>query len=116
MSCPASRAGFGRLVSLWEDGYRQTRLTEGVVLGSERAAAETAALIFTSGYVDRMPGSLLDSGRPLTVHIDDLAMNVPGGNTNAYASAFVLITALLGVNTTASWIAEHWLHRRIARA
>src|SRR5205823_6172239 len=38
-------------------------LLVGLVLGLGRAIAETAALIFTSGYVDRMPGSLLDSGR-----------------------------------------------------
>jgi len=88
----------------------------GVVLGTGRAAAETAALIFTSGYVDRMPGSLFDSGRALTVHIYDLSMNVSGGDTNAYASALVLVSALLVINTAASWIAEHWLHRRILRA
>ncbi|MGI9014488.1 MAG: phosphate ABC transporter permease PstA [Phycisphaerales bacterium] len=63
----------------------------GVVLGAARALAETAALLFTSGYVDRMPGSLLDSGRALSVHILDLAMNVAGGEPNAYASACVLV-------------------------
>jgi len=31
----------------------------------------------------------------LSVHIYDLAMNVPGGDTNAYASALVLVVALL---------------------
>ena len=41
----------------------------GLLLGIGRAMAETAALLFTSGYVDRMPGSLLDSGRTLAVHI-----------------------------------------------
>ncbi|MDN5935443.1 MAG: phosphate ABC transporter permease PstA, partial [Nitrosospira sp.] len=38
-------------------------LAAGLLLGIGRAIAETAALLFTSGYVDRMPGSLLDSGR-----------------------------------------------------
>jgi phosphate transport system permease protein len=61
------------------------------VLGLGRALAETAALIFTSGYVDRYPRSLLDSGRSLSVHIYDLAMNVPGGDRNAAASALVLL-------------------------
>ena len=41
-------------------------LLVGLVLGVGRAIAETAALIFTSGYVDRMPESLLDSGRALS--------------------------------------------------
>jgi phosphate transport system permease protein len=85
----------------------------GLVLGVGRAIAETAALIFTSGYVDRMPESLLDSGRALSIHIFDLSMNVPGGDANAYASALVLVALLLAINGTASWLAEHWLHRRI---
>ena len=88
-------------------------LLVGLVLGVGRAMAETAALIFTSGYVDRMPESLLDSGRALSIHIFDLSMNVPGGDTNAYASALVLVVVLLAINRTASWLAEHWLHRRI---
>ena len=51
-------------------------IVAGLLLGIGRAGAETAALIFTSGYVDRMPGSLFDSGRALSVHIYDLSMNV----------------------------------------
>ena len=88
-------------------------LLVGLVLGVGRAMAETAALIFTSGYVDRVPESLLDSGRALPLHIFDLSMNVPGGDAHAYASALVLVVLLLGINGTASWLAEHWLHRRI---
>lgn len=75
-------------------------LAAGLVLGIGRAAAETAALIFTSGYVTRMPESLLDSGRALSVHIYDLAMNVSGGDGNAYASALLLVTLLLLLNAT----------------
>jgi phosphate transport system permease protein len=85
----------------------------GLVLGIGRAMAETAALIFTSGYVDRMPESLSDSGRSLSIHIFDLSMNVSGGDGNAYATALVLVTLLLLINFTASWLAERWLHRRI---
>ena len=77
-------------------------LMVGIVLGIGRALAETAALIFTSGYVDRMPESLFDSGRALSVHIYDLAMNVPGGERNAYAAALVLIVLLLVINLLAS--------------
>jgi phosphate transport system permease protein len=88
-------------------------LLVGLVLGVGRAIAETAALIFTSGYVDRMPESLLDSGRALSVHIFDLSMNVPGGDAHAYASALVLVVLLLAINGIASWLAEYCLHRRI---
>lgn len=88
-------------------------LVVGLVLGIGRAIAETAALIFTSGYVDRMPESLLDSGRSLSIHIFDLSMNVAGGDANAYASALVLLILLLLVNVIATWIAQFWLARRI---
>ncbi|QMS86382.1 phosphate ABC transporter permease PstA (plasmid) [Nostoc edaphicum CCNP1411] len=88
-------------------------LVVGLVLGIGRAIAETAALIFTSGYVDRMPESLLDSGRSLSIHIFDLSMNVAGGDANAYASALVLLILLLLVNSIATWTARFWLGRRI---
>jgi phosphate transport system permease protein len=88
-------------------------LVVGFVLGVGRAIAETAALIFTSGYVDRMPQSLLDSGRTLSVHIFDLSMNISGGDKSAYASASVLLLLLLLINGTAAWIAKRWLHSRV---
>lgn len=86
-------------------------LVVGLVLGIGRAMAETAALLFTSGYVMRMPGSLLDSGRALSIHIFDLSMNIPGGTTNAYASALILISLLLIINAVASWLSHRWLAR-----
>lgn len=88
-------------------------LAVGLVLGIGRAMAETAALVFTSGYVDRMPESLLDSGRALSVHIFDLSMNVPGGTANAYASALVLLGLLLVINAGASRLAHRWLGREV---
>lgn len=86
----------------------------GIVLSIGRSLAETAALIFTSGYVDRIPGSLFDSGRALSVHIYDLAMNVPGGNLNAYKTSFVLILLILGTNTLFSSALKRWQTKRIA--
>ena len=88
-------------------------LVAGLMLGIGRAGAETAALIFTSGYVDRMPDSLFDSGRALSVHIYDLSMNVAGGDASAYTSALVLIILLLIINSIARGLANHWLHRSV---
>lgn len=88
-------------------------LMVGMVLGIGRAIAETAALLFTSGYVDRMPSSLLDSGRALSVHIFDLSMNVAGGDANAYTSALLLVILLLLINSIAAWLADRFLQRRI---
>ncbi len=83
----------------------------GFVLGLGRAIAETAALIFTSGYVDRMPSSLFDSGRALSIHIFDTSMNVSGGEAQAYGTAVVLVFTLLSINLAASWITDRWLYR-----
>lgn len=88
-------------------------LVVGVVLGVGRALAETAALLYTSGYVDRMPASLLDSGRSMSVHIYDLAMNVPGGEGQAYATALVLLGLIGVINLLTSWISQQWLHSKI---
>ena len=88
-------------------------LAVGLILGIGRAIAETAALIFTSGYVDRTPASWMDSGRALSVHIFDLAMNVPGGDDMAYASALVLVGLLLGINGTATWVVQRWQNKKL---
>lgn len=76
-------------------------MAAGVVLGIGRALAETAALIFTAGTVTRMPTSVMDSGRSLSVHVYEVAMNVPGGDHAAYATAMVLVGLLLVINATA---------------
>ncbi len=91
-------------------------LVVGLVLGIGRALAETAALLFTSGYVDRVPGSLFDSGRALSVHVYDLAMNVPGGAPNAYATALVLVVLLLTINVATVQLADRWLRRGVVVA
>ena len=73
-------------------------LVTAIILSIGRAFSETAALIYTAGYVYRMPESILDSGRTLSVHILDLAMNVPGGTQNSYGSALTLLLILLLIN------------------
>lgn len=84
----------------------------GMVLGIGRALAETAALLFTSGYVDRMPSSVMDSGRALSVHIYDLSMNVAGGEPRAKATALVLIALLMAVNAVSAWIGGRFMADR----
>ena len=86
----------------------------GTVLAIGRATAETAVLIFTSGYVDRMPASLLDSGRSLAVHIYDLSMNVSGGDRAAYGAASVLVVLIVAINALAAAAGRRWAQRRLA--
>lgn len=88
-------------------------ITAGLLLAIGRATAETAALIFTSGYVDRMPESLSNSGRALAVHIYDLSMNVTGGDRAAYGSALVLVSLIVVINLIANQLSLHWAKRKV---
>ncbi len=83
-------------------------LTATFILGIARALAETAALLFTSGYVLRTPESLLDSGRTLSIHIFDLAMNVPGGDAAAFSSALALLLILFIISLGATLFERRW--------
>lgn len=111
----AAALGISRLAVLWRIllAAAMPGIAAGLLLGIGRAIAETAALIFTSGYVTRQPDSLLDSGRALSVHIYDLALNVPGGEANAYATALVLVLIILllnaGVFALAMKFRQSWL-------
>ncbi len=111
----AAALGISRTAILWELllPAAMPGVTVGLLLGLGRALSETAALIFTSGYVDRMPESLFDSGRALSIHIYDLAMNVSGGEPHAYATALVLVGFLVLINGTTSWLAERFRQSKI---
>lgn len=103
---PASFRQAGAALALSDSGMlfrvllpeARTGIAAAIILSLGRALAETAVLLFTAGYVMRMPGSLLDSGRSLSVHIYDLAMHVPGGAGHAAASAVVLIALIVMLN------------------
>jgi len=88
-------------------------LIVGLVLGIGRVLAETAALLFTSGSVDRMPESVFDSGRSLSIHIYELAMNVAGGEPNAYSTALVLLVLLLIINSSAIAVSDRLLKQKV---
>lgn len=111
----AAALGMSRASVLWHVllPAAAPAVASGIMLGVGRATAETAALIFTSGYVDRMPTSLFDSGRALAVHIYDLSMNVTGGDRAAYASALVLIVLIVAINTGALALSDRWLARKV---
>lgn len=127
-ACEASLLGVPRRIAVGAAalGFRQWRtmlsviipaampgITVGLVLATGRALAETSALLFTSGYIDRTPASVMDSGRAISVHIYELAMNVGGGDMNAYRTAFVLITLLLLINSVTMALGHRWHRKRM---
>ncbi|MBL8842420.1 MAG: ABC transporter permease subunit [Planctomycetes bacterium] len=110
-ACAFSRAATLRHVVL---PHAWPLLLAGAVLAVARALAETAALLFTSGYVDRMPTSLLDSARSLSVHVWDLALNVAGGEARACSAALLLLLLVVAIEAAARG-ALAWLRRRAGR-
>jgi len=111
----ASALGLSHAAALWHVllPAAAPAITAGLMLSIGRALAETAALIFTSGYVDRMPESLADSGRALSVHIYDMSMNVTGGDETAYGSALILIVMLVLISSVAVSLTNRFLAQRI---
>lgn len=113
----AAALGMTQLGTLWHILLPAAgpAIIAGLILAIGRASAETAALLFTSGYVDRMPASVLDSGRVLAVHIYDLSMNITGGDSAAYATALTLIALITVLNLLAQSTIDRWLSRRITQ-
>lgn len=77
----------------------------GVVLAVGRIVGETAALIYTAGSVTKIPASLTDSARTLSVHMYVLASE--GLHVNeTYATAVVLLILVAGINALSAYIAR----------
>lgn len=81
-------------------------ISTGIALSLGRSISETAAVMLTAGSALRLPRSLFDSSRTLALHFYILAregISMP----NAYATASVLIIAILALN-----LLSYWLMRR----
>lgn len=77
----------------------------GVILGIGRIMGETAALLYTAGTSTDLPGSLMDSGRTLSVHM--YALSSEGLYINqTYATAVVLLILVVGINALAALVAK----------
>jgi phosphate transport system permease protein len=70
----------------------------GIIFSMSKSLGETAALVFTSGYVDKYPHSIFESGRSLSVHIYDLAMNVSGADSAAMRASLVFLIFSFSLN------------------
>ncbi len=76
-----------------------------VILSIGRIVGETAALYFTAGMVQRMPSSVMDSGRTLSVHLYLLAKEGISFE-KAYATATILVIMIAFINLAANSIAK----------
>lgn len=85
-------------------------IVSGIILGIGRVVGETAALMFTAGTIAKVPGSLMDSGRTLAVHMYAL-LSEGLYMEQAYASAVVLMVLVLLINACSGWIAKKLVKR-----
>lgn len=77
----------------------------GVILSVGRIVGETAALLYTSGTVAKVPKSLMGSGRTLALHMYTLS-NEGFYMNQAYATAVVLLVLVVGINTLSAVVAK----------
>ncbi|NTV37528.1 MAG: ABC transporter permease subunit, partial [Anaerolineaceae bacterium] len=87
----------------------------GVILGLERAAGETAPILFTGAafFLPRLPNSPLDATMALPYHLFVISTQVPGMPIQIqYGTVLVLLTFVLGMNVIASIIRSRARARR----
>lgn len=77
----------------------------GVILAIGRIVGETAALMYTSGNVAKVPSSVMGSGRTLALHMYTLSTEGLYMD-QAYATAVILLILVVGINALSSVIAK----------
>jgi phosphate transport system permease protein len=86
----------------------------GVILGLERAAGETAPILFTGAafFLPRLPGSVFDQTMALPYHLFVISTQVPGMPVQIqYGTAAVLLTFVLAMNILAASV-RSWQRRK----
>ena len=87
----------------------------GVILGLERAAGETAPILFTVAafYLPQLPSSPFDQTMALPYHLYVISTQVPGMPLRIqYGTALVLLLLVLGLDLTATLIRSQYRRRR----
>lgn len=101
----------------WEVGWKVVLrqalpgITSAILLAFGRGIGDAASVLFTAGYTDRLPTSLLRpvASLPLAVFFQ-LATPFPAVQERAYASALVLTVIVLTISIL-SRLASNWLSR-----
>ncbi len=87
----------------------------GVILGLERAAGETAPILFTVAafFLPRLPQSMFDQTMALPYHLFVISTQVPGMPVKIqYGTALVLLVFVLSMNVIATIIRSRFRRRR----
>jgi phosphate transport system permease protein len=107
--------------SRWQTVWRVTLpqalpgIITGIILGLERAAGETAPILFTGAtfFLPQLPSSVLDATMALPYHIFVISTQIPGMPVKIqYGSVLVLLIFVLGMNLAATIIRSRARARR----
>ncbi|HNT74966.1 MAG TPA: phosphate ABC transporter permease PstA [Anaerolineae bacterium] len=88
----------------------------GIILGLERAAGETAPILFTVAafFLPRLPHSIFDQTMALPYHLFVISTQVPGMPVRIqYGTALVLMFFVLSMNVLATLIRRHYRRQRV---
>ncbi len=85
-----------------------------LLLSSARGMGDAASVLFTAGFTDNMPGSILDpvASLPLAVFFQ-ISSPVPAVQQRAYASALVLMLMVLAINAASRWIERRFTRHKV---
>ena len=102
--------GTTRLETAWIV-FRQVipGIVTSVILAFGRAIGDAASILFTAGYTDHMPRSLMDpvASLPLAIFFQ-IGTPIPEVQERAYAAALVLLLIVLVVNIAARILGERF--------
>jgi phosphate transport system permease protein len=101
--------GASRWQTIWKVVLPQglPGIITGIILGLERAAGETAPILFTGAtfFLPELPHSVMDSTMALPYHIFVISTQVPGMPIKIqYGTVLVLLIFVLGMNIVATII------------
>jgi phosphate transport system permease protein len=86
-----------------------------MILGLERAAGETAPILFTAAafYLPTLPSSIFDKTMALPYHLFVISTQVPGMPPQLqFGTALVLLVFVLSMNLIATIIRSYYRRKR----
>ena len=109
--------GASRWQTVWHVTLPQALpgIITGIILGLERAAGETAPIMFTGAtfFLPQLPHSIMDATMALPYHIFVISTQIPGMPIQIqYGSVLVLLIFVLGMNLAATIIRSRARARR----
>ena len=86
-------------------------IVTGIILSIGRVVGETAALMLTLGGSLRLPDSIFDPARTMSMHLYLVAMEVGTKEAmdKAFGTATVLIITIFIINTAANWVMKRFI-------